>query len=174
MMQENTGRDYHGEASWEVQFTLNGTARTLAVDPSWTLFEVLRDQLDLIGTKGACLEGECGSCTVLIDGVPQNACLTMAPQVEGRTVVSVEGLAKGDELAAVQKAFVECGAVQCGYCTPGLVVTAHALLEKNACPSEDEIRRSLEGNICRCTGYQKIIQAVQQAAASPAEAEVKS
>jgi carbon-monoxide dehydrogenase small subunit len=171
-MLETNGRDYHGNATWEVNFTLNGEARTLMVDPTWTLFEMLREQLDLIGTKGACLEGECGSCSVLIDGVPQNACLTMAPQVEGRTVVSVEGLAKGDSLAPIQQAFVDCGAVQCGYCTPGLVVTAHALLEKNPCPSSEDIRRGLEGNICRCTGYMKIIQAVQAAAKAPATAEV--
>src|SRR6476469_8609941 len=105
------GRDYSGEPSWAVSFQLNGQTTNLSVDPTWTLFEVLREQLDLIGTKGACLEGECGSCTVLVDGVSMNACLMMAPQVEGRSIVTVEGLAKDDTLAPIQRAFVECGAL---------------------------------------------------------------
>jgi carbon-monoxide dehydrogenase small subunit len=164
MLQSN-GRDYSGEPSWPVNFTLNGEQRTFSVDPTWTLFEVLREQLDLTGTKGACLEGECGSCTVLVDGVSQNACLMMAPQAEGRTITTVEGLAKGDELSPVQDAFVQCGAVQCGYCTPGLIVSTHALLKECPFPTREEIRKGLEGNICRCTGYMKIEKAVQAASA---------
>jgi carbon-monoxide dehydrogenase small subunit len=156
-------QDYSGEPSWPVTFMLNGEKRHIALDPTWTLFEVLREQLDLTGTKGACLEGECGSCTVLVDGVAMNACLVMGPQIDGLEVITVEGLAKGDDLAPIQQAFVDCGAVQCGYCTPGLVVTAKALLDKNPCPSKDQIRRGLEGNICRCTGYMKIEAAVEQA-----------
>lgn len=149
--------------SWTVSLTLNGQAKTFAVDPTWTLFEVLREQLDMTGTKGACLEGECGSCTVLVDGIAMNACLMMAPQIEGRTIVTVEGLATGDALSVVQQAFVECGAVQCGYCTPGLVVAAEGLLARNDALSGEDIRRGLEGNICRCTGYMKIQQAVERA-----------
>lgn len=168
MTLQHHGRDFAGDATWPVTFTLNGQETTISVDPSWTLFEVLRDQLDLIGTKGACLEGECGSCSVLIDGVSQNACLTMGAQIDGRTVVTVEGLADGDALAPIQQAFVDCGAVQCGYCTPGLVVTAHAMLEKGEALDEEAVRRGLEGNICRCTGYMKIIQAVQTACQSKA------
>lgn len=162
MLQDRT-RDYSGEPSWTVDFTLNGEATTLALDPSWTLFEVLREQLDLVGTKGACLEGECGSCTVLVDGVSMNACLIMAPQVAGKTVLTVEGLSKNGALSAVQQAFIDCGAVQCGYCTPGLVVAAEALIEDLKCPTGEQIRRGLEGNICRCTGYMKIQQAVERA-----------
>lgn len=156
-------QDYSGEPSWPVSFTLNGERREVAIDPSWTLFEILREQLDLIGTKGACLEGECGSCTILLDGVSQNACLIMGPQIQGRDILTVEGLAKGDDLAPIQQAFLACGAVQCGYCTPGLVVAAKALLDENPSPSKDEIRRGLEGNICRCTGYMKIEAAVEEA-----------
>lgn len=162
MLQDRT-RDYSGEPSWNVAFTLNGEAKTMALDPSWTLFEVLREQLDLVGTKGACLEGECGSCTVLVDGVSMNACLIMGPQVEGKTILTVEGLEKDGALSAVQQAFVDCGAVQCGYCTPGLVVAAEALITELKNPSGEEIRRGLEGNICRCTGYMKIQQAVERA-----------
>ena len=169
-MLQDRSQDYSGEPSWPVTFTLNGEKKHLALDPTWTLFEVLRDQLDLTGTKGACLEGECGSCTVLVDGVSMNACLIMGPQIDGLDVLSVEGLAKGDELAPIQKAFVACGAVQCGYCTPGLVVAAHELIQKNHCPSKDQIRRGLEGNICRCTGYMKIEAAVELAAKQMQEA----
>jgi carbon-monoxide dehydrogenase small subunit len=163
-------REMSGEPSWTVAFTLNGQHKTLALDPTWTLYEVLREQLDLIGTKGACLEGECGSCTVLVDGVSMNACLIMAPQVEGREVVTVEGLGAQGRLSLVQQAFVECGAVQCGYCTPGLVVAAEALLDEHAAPDADTIRKGLEGNICRCTGYMKIQQAVERACALRREA----
>lgn len=167
-------QDYSGEPSWPTSFTLNGESRTVSLDPTWTLFEVLREQLDLIGTKGACLEGECGSCTVLVDGVAMNACLIMGPQIAGCDVLTVEGLATGDELAPIQRAFVECGAVQCGYCTPGLVVAAAALLEANPCPTQEEIRRGLEGNICRCTGYMKIVKAVEAAGRLMAAEEVAS
>ena len=169
MLQDRT-RDFSGEPSWTVDFTLNGEARTLAVDPAWTLFEMLREQLDLVGTKGACLEGECGSCTVLIDGVSMNACLIMAPQIAGKAVLTVEGLEQHGALSAVQQAFVDHGAVQCGYCTPGLVVAAEALIEALKQPTGEEIRRGLEGNICRCTGYMKIQQAVERACTQRAAA----
>jgi carbon-monoxide dehydrogenase small subunit len=157
--------DYSGEPSWTVDFTLNGAKRSLAIDPTWTLFEVLREQLALTGTKGACLEGECGSCTVLVDGLSMNACLIMGPQVQGKDVLTIEGLSRCDAMSAVQQAFVECGAVQCGYCTPGLVVAAEGLLAANPNVDAEGIRRGLEGNICRCTGYIKIQEAVERACA---------
>lgn len=163
-------RDASFDPSWTVAFFLNGERKTLALDPTWTLFEVLREQLDLTGTKGACLEGECGSCTVLVDGVAMNACLMMAPQVEGKSVVTVEGLCAEGQLSPVQQAFVDCGAVQCGYCTPGLVVAAEGLLARNPNPTLEEVRRGLEGNICRCTGYMKIQDAVARAAEQRAQA----
>lgn len=165
--------DYSGEPSWTVDFTLNGEKQSLALDPTWTLFEILREQLDLIGTKGACLEGECGSCTVLIDGVSMNACLIMGPQVQGKVVLTVEGIGQGNALSAVQQAFVECGAVQCGYCTPGLVVAAEALITAHPDADGETIRRGLEGNICRCTGYIKIQQAVERACAIKREAALR-
>ncbi len=152
-------------AAWQLGFTLNGKPVETQCRPTDTLLDVLRMNLGHTGTKGACLEGECGSCTVLIDGVPQNSCLILAPQAAGHEVVTVEGLAKGDELATVQEAFLECGAVQCGYCTPGLLIAAKAFIEKcDHVPTDDEIRRGMEGNICRCTGYMKVIDAVIQAA----------
>ena len=147
---------------------VNGRAHELDVPADATLADVLRGSLGLYGVRVSCSEGECGSCTVLLDGVSMNACLIMAPQVDGRDVLSVEGLATGDDLAPIQQAFVDCGAVQCGYCTPGLVVAAHALLAHEPCPTEEAIRKGLEGNICRCTGYMKITQAVQAAAAARA------
>lgn len=156
-------RELSGEPSWTVAFNLNGKHVTLAIDPTWTLYEILREQLDLIGTKGACLEGECGSCTVRVNGVSMNACLIMGPQVEGKEVITIEGIGGQGRLSPVQQAFVDCGAVQCGYCTPGLIVAAEALLDELPSPSAEEIRKGLEGNICRCTGYMKIQQAVERA-----------
>lgn len=155
------------QGNWPLSFTLNGQRVETDVHPTDTLLEVLRLNLARTGSKGACLEGECGSCTVLVDGVPMNACLILAPQAEGHDIVSVEGLADGETLDAVQQAFIDCGAVQCGYCTPGLVIAAKAFLQ--ACdhvPTPDEVRRGMEGNICRCTGYMKVIDAVIQAAES--------
>lgn len=149
-----------GEAPWTLRLTLNGKELQQAIDPHHTLLEILREDFRLTGTKGACHEGECGSCTVLVDGVPMNACLIMGPQIEGREVVTIEGLADGSVLDPVQEAFVEKGAVQCGFCTPGLVMTAKALLAKNPRPTYQEVREGLEGNICRCTGYMKVLAAV--------------
>ncbi len=146
-----------------LSFTLNGRAVTVDVDPRETLFDTLRERLRSTGTKGACLEGECGSCTVLLDGEPVTSCLVMALQVDGRDVVTVEGLADGPQLSALQEAFVRAGAVQCGYCTPGLLVSATALLRRNPRPSEEQVRQGLAGNLCRCTGYNKIIDAVLDA-----------
>ena len=140
---------------------LNGEQVTVWVKPSATLVEVLRDQLELTGTKVACGEGECGACTVLLDGEPVSSCLLPALKAQGREVTTVEGLAPPGELDPLQKAFVEHGAVQCGYCTPGMLMSAKALLNHNPNPTEDEIRLAISGNLCRCTGYAKIVEAVK-------------
>ncbi|MDP9845184.1 (2Fe-2S)-binding protein [Streptosporangium lutulentum] len=152
-----------------VTFTVNGRRET--ADDVWegeSLLYVLRERVGLPGSKNACEQGECGSCTVYLDGVTVCACLVAAGQAEGREIRTVEGLADGDRLDAVQEAFVECGAVQCGFCTPGLVVQAHDLIERIPRPSDAEIREALAGNLCRCTGYEKILDAVRLAAARKA------
>ncbi|GLZ05399.1 carbon-monoxide dehydrogenase small subunit [Actinomadura sp. NBRC 104412] len=149
-----------------VTFTVNGSKET--VDDVWegeSLLYVLRERMGLPGSKNACEQGECGSCTVYLDGVTVCACLVAAGQAEGRDVRTVEGLADGDRLDPVQRAFVEAGAVQCGFCTPGLVVQSHALLDRVPDPADAEIREALAGNLCRCTGYEKILDAVRLAAA---------
>jgi carbon-monoxide dehydrogenase small subunit len=154
-----------------VSFIVNGTERT--ADGVWegeSLLYVLRERMGLPGSKNACEQGECGSCTVYLDGTPVCSCLVAAGQVEGRTVRTVEGLAKGGRLDPVQEAFVEAGAVQCGFCTPGLLVQAHDLIERRPDPSDAEIREALAGNLCRCTGYEKILEAVRLAAARKAAA----
>ena len=146
--------------------TVNGAVRE--VDGLWegeSLLYVLRERLALPGSKNACEQGECGSCSVLLDGELVCACLVLAAQADGHDVVTVEGLGAGDDLHPVQQAFVDAGAVQCGFCTPGLVVATAALLQRTPNPSEDEIREALSGNLCRCTGYMKIFDAVRTAAA---------
>ena len=143
--------------------TLNGEEVTVLVKPSAMLVEVLRDQLELTGTKVACGEGECGACTVLLGGEPVNSCLVPALKAQGREVMTVEGLASPRELHPLQKAFVEHGAVQCGYCTPGMLMSAKALLDHNSNPTEDEVRLAISGNLCRCTGYAKIVEAILDA-----------
>jgi aerobic carbon-monoxide dehydrogenase small subunit len=149
-----------------VTLTVNGESRTADdVWPGESLLFMLRERLGLPGTKNACEQGECGSCTVLIDGVPACSCLIAAPQATGREVVTIEGLAGADELDPVQQAFVETGAVQCGFCTPGLVVTVADLVRRNPTASDAEVREALAGNLCRCTGYEKILDAVRLAAA---------
>ena len=148
-----------------VTTTVNGTERTADdVWPGERLLHLLRERLGLPGANTACEQGECGSCTVYLDGEPVCACLVAAGQAIGREVVTVEGLADGERLHPVQEAFVECGAVQCGFCTPGLVVAAHDLLRRVPRPSDLEIREALAGNLCRCTGYEKILDAVRLAA----------
>ncbi len=145
--------------------TVNGTEQE--VDDVWegeSLLYVLRERMGLPGSKNACEQGECGSCTVYLDGVPVCACLVAAGQAQGREIGTVEGLAQGDDLHPLQQAFVEAGAVQCGFCTPGLLVQAHDLLTREAHPSDPEIREALAGNLCRCTGYEKILDAVRLAA----------
>jgi carbon-monoxide dehydrogenase small subunit len=148
-----------------VTCTVNGEERVAdGVWPGESLLYVLRERLGLPGSKNACEQGECGSCTVYLDGLPVCSCLVAAGQAEGRTIVTVEGLAEGEQLHRVQEAFVAAGAVQCGFCTPGLVVAAHDLLERDPDPSDPDIREALAGNLCRCTGYEKIIEAVHLAA----------
>jgi len=145
-------------------FGVNGIARSLEIDPETRLIDVLRDHLDLTGTKEGCGEGECGACTVLMDGVAVNACLVLAMQARGRQIVTIEGLAVAGKLDPLQQAFIDEGAIQCGYCSPGMLMSAKALLLKNPHPSEPEIRSAISGNLCRCTGYTKIVQAVQSVA----------
>ena len=152
-----------------VTFTVNGRrARAEDVWEGESLLYVLRERLGLPGSKNACEQGECGSCTVYLDDVPVCSCLVAAGQVQDRQVRTVEGLADGDQLDPVQAAFIKAGAVQCGFCTPGLLVQAHALIERDPNPSDPEIREALAGNLCRCTGYEKILDAVRAAAAGQA------
>jgi aerobic carbon-monoxide dehydrogenase small subunit len=147
-----------------IEFTVNGERREADVWEGESLLYVLRERLELPGSKNACEQGECGSCSVFLDGTLVCSCLVLGAQADGHEVVTVEGLAAGDGLHPVQQAFVDAGAVQCGFCTPGLVVAAADLLQRSPSPSEDEIREALSGNLCRCTGYQKIFDAVQAAA----------
>ncbi|MET8870738.1 (2Fe-2S)-binding protein [Nocardia sp. NPDC004604] len=152
-----------------VTFDVNGSQET--VDNVWegeSLLYMLRERMGLPGSKNACEQGECGSCTVYLDGTPVCSCLVAAGQVQDRSVRTVEGLAKGAKLDPMQEAFVEAGAVQCGFCTPGLIVQAHDLIQRNPNPSDVEIREALAGNLCRCTGYEKILDAVRLAAARKA------
>jgi carbon-monoxide dehydrogenase small subunit len=140
---------------------LNGEEVTIQVKPDALLVDVLRDELELTGTKEACGEGECGACTVLLDGEPVTSCIVPARKAQGREVLTVEGLASGGVLHPLQKAFVEYGAVQCGFCTPGMLMSAKALLDRNPHPSEEEIKEAISGNLCRCTGYVKIVEAIK-------------
>jgi len=151
-----------------IELTVNGERREADVWAGESLLFALRERLDLPGSKNACEQGECGSCSVLLDGRLVCSCLVLAAQADGHEVVSVEGLAEDGELHPVQEAFVRAGAVQCGFCTPGLVVAAADLLRRSPQPSEDEIREALSGNLCRCTGYQKILEAVRLASGQPA------
>lgn len=143
-----------------IKFELNGEAVQLDAETHWTLLQVLRQMLYLTGTKSGCEMGDCGACTVILNGRAVNSCLVLAVEVEGGSVLTIEGLAKDGKLHPVQKSFVEHGAIQCGFCTPGAVMAAKALLDKKPNPTEEEVRRGLAGNICRCTGYVKIIEAV--------------
>jgi aerobic-type carbon monoxide dehydrogenase small subunit (CoxS/CutS family) len=147
-----------------IQLDVNGRVREVATEPMRTLLEVLREEIGLTGTKQGCGEGECGTCTVLLDGAPVNACLVLAIDAQGRRITTIEGLAHGARLHPIQRAFVEHGAIQCGFCSPGMILSAKALLDGNAKPTREEIREALSGNLCRCTGYQKIVEAVEAAA----------
>jgi carbon-monoxide dehydrogenase small subunit len=149
-----------------IKLTVNGDEREVEAADHESLLAVLREGLGLPGSKNACEQGECGSCSVLLDGVLVCACLVLGGQAAGRDVRTVESFADGDRLHPVQRAFVDAGAVQCGFCTPGLVVATYALLKQNPEPSDQEVREALSGNICRCTGYGKILEAVQRASAA--------
>ncbi len=152
------------DSIWRLQCTVNGNPVDTEVPQEETLLTTLRDRLGLTGTKGACLEGECGSCTVIVDGAAVNSCLVLSPQMQGRSVETIEGLACGDKLHVLQEKFLDTGAAQCGYCTPGLIMSAKVLLEQNPNPTEQEFFEGMEGNICRCTGYKSICEAIRLAA----------
>ena len=143
---------------------LNGESMEISVEPSAMLVDVLRDQLNLTGTKEACGKGECGACTVLLDGLAVSSCITPAMKAMNKEVITIEGLGKPGKLHPIQEAFIEHGAIQCGFCTPGMVLSAKALLDKNPNPTEEEVRVGLSGNLCRCTGYVKIVESVLAAA----------
>jgi carbon-monoxide dehydrogenase small subunit len=143
--------------------TINGDPESLDVFANTTLLQLLREKVALTGTKNGCAAGECGVCTVMMDGEPVNSCMVLAVEADGADVLTVEGLAQEGRLDALQQAFVDEGAVQCGFCTPGMLISAHALLDRNPQPSEEEIREALVGNLCRCTGYTRIVRAVQRA-----------
>ena len=144
---------------------VNGEAQEVSFAPYKTLLEVLREELGLTGTKHGCELGECGACAVIVDGEPQLSCLTLAVECEGRSVQTIEGLARGPELHPLQAAFADFGGSQCGYCTPGVIMTAKALLEREPNPSRERIKEATAGNLCRCTGYQQIVDAIEDAAA---------
>jgi aerobic carbon-monoxide dehydrogenase small subunit len=148
--------------------TVNDVPQTLDVQPNWTLLHVLHDELELTGTKDGCSQGVCGACTVLVDGLAVRACLLLAVRAHGSRVTTVEGLAADPVGRRLQQAFVDAGAVQCGFCTPGVLLSARALLAESAAPGEAEVREALVGNLCRCTGYARIVRAVVAAGGAPA------
>ena len=150
----------------QIDLTVNGRARSIEVAPHHTLLEVLRDDLGLSGTKECCLVGECGACTVLVDAVSVDSCLILAVEANGATVTTVEGLATGERLHPLQQAFLDTGAAQCGFCIPGQLISAKALLELNTHPTREDVEEGLAGNLCRCAGYEQIIEAVLAAAAA--------
>jgi carbon-monoxide dehydrogenase small subunit len=147
-----------------LSFVLNGEPTEVLASPNQTLLQMLREDLGLTGAKHGCGVGDCGACTVLLDGLPVNSCLVLAGQVNGREVSTIEGLADGDKLHPLQQAFVDKGAIQCGFCSPGMILSSKSLLDRKKRPTEAEIREALSGNLCRCTGYQKIVEAVEHAA----------
>ncbi len=163
-----------GPTTWHWRCTVNGGVVEHDLPPSTTLLEALRDYCCLTGTKGACLEGECGSCTVLVDGSPVNSCLVLAAQVQDRAVTTIEGLGSPGKLHVLQEKFLAAGAAQCGYCTPGLIMAAAALLREHPTPTPDEFFEAMEGNICRCTGYNAISEAIRQAAQAWSDTEART
>jgi len=148
----------------EIKLTVNNQPCRLIVPPWRTLLEVIREDLGLTGTKEGCGLGECGACTVLIDGRAVNSCLVLAAEADGKQITTIEGLADGDKLHPIQQAFVDHGGLQCGFCTPGMIMSAKALLDQNPTPTEEEIKQGIAGNLCRCTGYAKIIESIKAAA----------
>ena len=151
-------------AQHTITVTVNGIRERIDIQPNLTLLQMLREKLALTGTKNGCEAGECGACTVLVDGEPVNSCMMLAIEADGREILTVEGLAPEGQLSPLQEAFVEHNAVQCGYCTPGMLMSAHALLKRNPSPSEEQIKQALVGNLCRCTGYVRIIRAIRAVA----------
>lgn len=147
-----------------IVINVNGHSHSLDVQPETTLLQLLRDKLELTGTKHGCDGGECGACTVLVDGLALNSCLVLAASVREREIVTIEGLAHGDALHPLQQAFVEHGVLQCGFCGPGMILSAKALLEETPAPDPDQVRRALAGNLCRCTGYLGVVDAIMDAA----------
>lgn len=154
--------------TFQLEFSVNREPVTLIVSPSATLLDALREELELTGAKRGCEEGECGACSVLLNGRVVNSCLVLALECQGADILTIEGLCRNGELHPLQQAFVEHGAVQCGFCTPGMILAAYALLETDPSPSKESIKRGLEGNLCRCTGYRKIIDAVASLATGDA------
>jgi len=150
---------------YDITLDVNGVAYPVSVDPWASLLDVLRRVLKLLGTKYGCGSGDCGACTVLVDGRAMNACMLLAVRMQGKRITTIEGLATGGQLHPIQQAFIDHGALQCGYCTPGMILAAKALLDEHPDPSDEDIREGLAGNLCRCTGYKKIIEAVKHAAA---------
>jgi carbon-monoxide dehydrogenase small subunit len=148
----------------EITLRVNGTNYLVSVEPRRTLVEVLRENLGLMGTKVSCNEGECGACTVLLDGQPAASCLVLAVDAQHKEIVTIEGMSAGEELHPIQEAFLRHGAIQCGFCTPGMVMSAKALLDENPHPTAREVRQAISGNLCRCTGYQQIVDSVLAAA----------
>lgn len=153
-----------GVKRYLITLNVNGETHTLTVKGNTLLVNALRDQLDLAGTKKGCEMGDCGSCTVLIDGSPMNSCLVLAMEVEGSEIITIEGVAQNDKLDRLQETFIEHNAIQCGYCTPGMILAAKALLTENPNPTEYEVRAAISGNLCRCTGYVNIVKAILEAA----------
>jgi carbon-monoxide dehydrogenase small subunit len=147
-----------------ITFNVNGELEQVDVPSNMTLLKMLRENLALTGTKNGCAEGECGACTVLMNGEPVNSCLVLAVECDGAEIVTIEGLTHDERLDAVQQAIIDAGGVQCGFCTPGILISARALLDRNPQPSEEDIQTALVGNLCRCTGYVRIIQGVKEAA----------
>lgn len=147
----------------QLKFTLNGKHTILEIEPNITLLEVLRDKLGLTGTKYGCGVGECGTCTVLVDGKAKCSCIILAGQVNGKEITTIEGLAEGEKLHRIQSSFIENGAIQCGYCTPGMILSAKALLDEIEKPTEEQIKTAISGNLCRCTGYKQIVKAIKSA-----------
>lgn len=148
----------------EIELYINGESRLVRIEKNWNLLYVLREVLDLTGAKCGCSTGDCGACKVIIDGEAVNSCLILARNATGKKIETIEGLSNGPALHPIQQAFIDCGAVQCGYCTPGMIMSAKALLDKNPDPTESEIRTAISNNLCRCTGYVKIVEAIQTAA----------
>jgi len=153
----------------QIKLNVNGVKYDVLIKPHWTLLDVLRDEMGLMGTKKGCDRGQCGACTVIVNGEAILSCLILAIQCQGKHILTIEGLVQDGKLDPLQDAFVKYGAIQCGFCTPGMIMASRALLQKNPHPSEEEIKRGLSGNLCRCTGYTKIIAAVQKASTTESQ-----